>query len=171
MDETTETYDERENQWDDQWPTLGQNVGGHPPEEVDNLDEELGFPDVVGTIESEDAVRDAEPYTPPTDPPVLPGGDEGIHVATGFGMSADEEDAKASPPRGDEEIRERAELELEQDSLTSLYDLHVDVNDGVIRLVGAVDSVDVAEHATWMLGELQGVVDVIDDTTLSPSGV
>jgi osmotically-inducible protein OsmY len=41
---------------------------------------------------------------------------------------------------------------------------------GVVRLTGQVQSTDEADHATWILGELAGVDEVIDDTTLAPAG-
>ena len=51
---------------------------------------------------------------------------------------------------------------LEQDSLTSTLPLEVDVEDGVVTLRGQVQSEEDAEHAQWLLGELQGVVDVVE---------
>lgn len=169
MDNTTESYRDRENQWDEQWPTQENEESGYGGAEPDADDEVMPFPQVVGTTDPLEAVRDAEPYMPPTDPPVLPGGSDAIHVATGFGISPEEEAANDPLPRGDEDIRQQVILALEQDSLTSLYDFRVEVEDGVVRLTGLVPSLDDAEHATWMLGELPGVVDVIDDTTLEPT--
>lgn len=159
-----ESKSEREHQWYDQWPSTGENA--ESPEELDIGDGELGFPESVGTSDASEASREAEPYMPPIDPPVLPGGDEGIHVATGFGQSAEEGAVREDRPRGDEDIRLEAQMTLQQDSLTSQYPLHVHVQDGVVRLHGALPSIDDAEHATWMLGNLPGVIDVIDDTEL-----
>src|ERR687884_585660 len=88
MDSDDQSYIERENEWDEQWPHAGVEAsGGHPDDELDNIDEDTPFPGVVGTPDVIESVRDAEPYMPPTDPPVLPGGRDGIHVATGFGVS------------------------------------------------------------------------------------
>src|SRR5690348_17114913 len=105
MTETDESYAERENMWDEQWPVTDPSSRDHLSLEPDNLDEELPFPEAVGTSDAIESVRDAEPYMPPTDPPVLPGGPDGIHVATGFGVSQDEEAAHDPAPRGDEDIR------------------------------------------------------------------
>jgi len=165
-------YTQRENQWDQQWPSAGgESQADHPVTELDNLDEELPFPDEVGTPDAIEAVRDAEPYMPPVDPPVLPGGAEGIHMATGFGVDVEEENFSEPLPRGDEDIHDLALLTLRQDSLTSRYPLGVEVDGGVVRLYGQVPSVEDAEHAQWILGELAGVVDVIDETTVVPTMV
>jgi len=167
MDRTDRKYVETENQWDQQWPTEAtDSEGDHLPGELDNEDELTPFPGVVGTTDELEAVRDAEPYDPPVDPPVLPGGREGIHVATGFGFSAEEEAAQDPPLRGDEDLRDEALLLLHQDSLASQFPLDVEVENGVIRLVGRVQSIEDADYVTSLLDRLPGVVDIIDDTTL-----
>jgi hypothetical protein len=166
----TDDYQARENLWDEAWPSRGEEQA-HGPDEPDNLDEELPFPEVVGTTDSLESVRDAEPYTPPIDPPVLPGGQEAIHVATGFGLSTDEEDYAEPLPRGDEDIRDEVMRLLQDDSATSKLPLEVEVDQGVVRLYGAVPSIDDAEAATVLIGNLRGVVDVIDETTIVPSAV
>jgi hypothetical protein len=180
MDSRDETYTQRENQWDEQWPDTGQEQTGHSAAELDNTDEMMPFPGEVGTSDPIAAVRDAEPYMPPIDPPVLPdnvlgGGGEGIAVATGFGVSPEEEAYEdrfsSSPlPRSDADIEDEATLLLRQDSLTSTLPLRVQVENGVVRLTGEVQSTDEADHASWILGELAGVDEVIDDTSLAPTG-
>jgi hypothetical protein len=50
----------------------------------------------IWTDVAEDSVDEAEPYYPPTDPPVLPGVEEGAVMATGLGASPEE-----PPFRGD----------------------------------------------------------------------
>ncbi|HZS94165.1 MAG TPA: BON domain-containing protein [Chloroflexota bacterium] len=164
---TSDDYQKRENLWDEQWP--GPPNTDHPPEEPDNLDEELAFPESVGTSDVIESVRDQEPYSPPTDPPVLPGGPEGIHVATGFGRSAEEEQAGNPPPRGDEDLREEILLLLREDSDANTLPLDVDVQGGIVRLVGPVPSALDAERVTTLIGNVQGVVDVIDDTLIEPT--
>lgn len=163
-----EDYRSREQQWDDQWPTVPNEPDEHLPDETDTTDEEIAFPDVVGVTDVDAAIRDAEPYVPAFDPPVLPGGRDGVHVATGFGLSPDEEAMRDRAPRGDEDIQEQALLALQQDSLTSQYDLHVHVVDGVARLTGVVPSIDDGEHAAALLSELPGVEEVLDETVLDP---
>jgi hypothetical protein len=167
MDNETETYREREDTWDQAWPMTEPNA--HRGDEPDNLDEEAPFPEAVGTTDPLVAVRDAEPYVPPVDPPVLPGGREGIDVATGFGFSSDEESAHDPQPRGDEDVLDEVLLTLRQDSITSTYSLDAVVDNGVVTIRGPIGSIDEAEHAQAVVGELPGVVDVVDETTLTPA--
>lgn len=171
MENNEETYVERENQWDQQWPSSDaeQRSIHDPTMELDGSDEESPFPEVVGTTDVIEAVRDAEPYTPALDPPTLPGGTEGIHVATGFGLSPDEEAAELPIVRGDEDIHDQTVLALSQDSLASQYVWDVQVDQGVVHLRGGVPSVDDAEHAASLVGNLPGVVEVVDETTLDPA--
>ncbi len=167
MDDASDRiYEQRESIWDEQMP-LADRSASHGGNESDVENELMPFPDTVGTTDPLVSVRDAEPYSPPIDAPVLPGGREGIHVATGFGMSTEEEDAGELAPRGDEALHDHAMRLLADDSLTSTLDLDVRVADGVIRLYGTVASADDAEHAQYMLGEIPGVVDVVDDTRLN----
>jgi hypothetical protein len=162
-------YEARERMWDDQWPRAARRGISHPTTESDVDNELMPYPETVGTSDPLVAIHDAEPYSPPVDPPVLPGGEEGIHVASGFGQSTDEEAWDNPPPRGDEDIREQAVRALQQDSLTSHYQLYVDVEQGIIRLTGSVPSLDDVDHAMAVLTELPGVVDVLDETTLDPA--
>jgi hypothetical protein len=171
VDNTTQDYTARENLWDQQWPTTGNEGGDHLALEPDSIDEMAAFPDVAGTSDPLESVRDAEPYMPPVDPPVLPGGREAIHTSTGFGTDVEEEMYHEPFPRGDEDIREEGLLTLHQDSLTSKYPLDIDVDQGVVYLRGQVPSFEDAEHASNLLGNLPGVVDVIDETELNPTGV
>ncbi len=159
-------YEKRENMWDEQ-KALDEGSSTRAGHGSDVENELMPYPDTVGTTDPLASVRDAEPYSPPIDAPVLPGGREGIHVATGFGTSPEEEDARELAPRGDEALREQAMRLLANDSLTSTLNLDVRVADGVIRLYGVVTSIDDAENAQYMLGEIPGVVDVVDDTRLS----
>lgn len=168
MDTSDERYTARENVWDEAWPETGHHAGDHPPTEADTADELAPFPEVAGTSDSMESVRDAEPYMAPTDPPVLPGGPEGIHVGVGFGTSSEEEAAGDRQPRGDEDIHDESLRALKNDSLTSRYPLEVDVRQGVVRLKGQVQSIEDAEHAASIVGNLPGVVDVVDETTLEP---
>jgi BON domain len=168
---SSNNYAARENLWDEAWPTTEQSEDAEPVVglEPDNIDEELPFPDVAGTRDTIEAVRDAEPYVPATDPPVLPGGREAIHVATGFGTSPEEEAIRDVPLENDADIEDEVRLILQQDSLASKYPLDVGVDSGVVRVTGSVPSIEDAEHVISVVGELPGVVDVVDDTTIVPT--
>lgn len=167
MDESTQSYASRENAWDEQWPVDDRAPGAHAGD-TDAIDELTAYPGTVGTEDPIQSARDAEPYDPPTDPPVLPGGLYGVHVATGFGASAQEEAARDNATRDDEDIRQEVTRTLQDDSLTSKYPLHAAVVDGVVRLTGRVPSADDAEYAQTLLSNVPGVVDVLDDTTFDP---
>lgn len=165
----SEDYEQRENQWDQAWPGSSQSQSVHPADEIDNLDEETGYPDSVGTTDPIEASRDAEPYMPPTDPPVLPGGTEGIHTETGFGISPDEEAERDAPFRNDADLEEEATLILRGDSLTSRFNLAATAEDGVVTIRGRVTDLDDAEHALSVVGEIRGIVDVVDEMTIDPN--
>jgi hypothetical protein len=165
MEDTTQSYESREKLWDEQWPEDGTESSAHESE-TDDEGELTAYPGTVGTSDPIRSARDAEPYDPPTDPPVLPGGQYGIHVATGFGESALEEATEDDDTRDDEDIRRELALTLEHDSLTSKYPLHVAVVNGVVRLTGRIPSADDAEYTQTLLSNVPGVVDVVDDTTI-----
>jgi hypothetical protein len=165
MEDTTQSYESRENLWDEQWPDGGKRNAAHESD-IDNEGEFTAYPGTVGTRDPLVSARDAEPYDPPTDPPVLPGGKYGIHVATGFGESAEEEAFEDDNSRDDEDIRLEVVLTMQHDSLTSKYPLHAAVVNGVVRLTGRIPSADDAEYAQTLLSNVPGVVDVVDDTTI-----
>ena len=163
----SEDYRQRESQWDDAWPGPREE---HAVEEPDIEDEDSPYPETVGTSDSAFAVSEGEPYTPAVDPPVLPGGRDGIDVATGFGLSSDEEASEEPAPRGDEDIVDEVMLTLRQDSVASTYSFEVGVRDGFVTLRGTVGSLDEVEHILSVVSQLPGVVDVIDETILQPTG-
>jgi hypothetical protein len=163
----SESYRQREAQWDDAWPDP---ADGHLAEEPDVEDEESPYPATVGTTDAAHAVSEGDPYTPAIDPPVLPGGRDGIDVATGFGLSSDEEASEEPAPRGDEDIAEEVILTLRQDSVASTYSFDIGVREGFVTLRGSVGSLDEAEHIISIVSQLPGVVDVVDETTLQPTG-
>lgn len=163
----SEDYRQRESQWDDAWPQPREE---HAAEEPDTEDEDSPYPETVGTSDAAFSVSEGEPYTPAIDPPVLPGGRDGIDVATGFGLSSDEEASEEPAPRGDEDVAEEVILTLRQDSIASSYSFDVGVREGFVTLRGTVGSLDEAEHIISVVSQLPGVVDVVDETTLQPTG-
>lgn len=164
MEDTTQSYESRENLWDQQWP----QEGTEHEADTDNEDELTAYPGTVGTDDPLVSARDGEPYDPPTDPPVLPGGKYGVHVATGFGSSALESAVRDDAARDDADIDREVNLTLHEDSLTSKYSLHAAVESGIVRLTGRIPSADDAEYAQSLLSNVPGVVDVVDDTTIDP---
>ncbi len=126
----------------------------------------------VWTNVAEEAVDEAEPYYPPTDPPVLPGGTEGAVVATGFGSSPEDRPFRGdSPPDRDAWIAEQVERVLREDSSTSKLPITVRVVDSVVYLHGPVTDVADAENAETVASQVPGVESVEDHTVVDSGAV
>jgi hypothetical protein len=117
------------------------------------------------TNDSMTAADEAEPYITAVDPPVVPGGRDGIRVADGFASSDEDAEERTGAP-GDDEISERVYGLLRDDAITSNLDLTVTTVDGVVHLRGTVEDIDDALQATEVASRVPGVVDVIDETTV-----
>lgn len=167
-EDSSNDYEARENLWDQQWPGDSEREEVHATRGIGDENEMSGFPDAVGTRDPLEAARDAEPYIPPIDPPVLPGGTEAIHTATGFGTDAEEETERGEPYQNDADLEEEILLLLRQDSLSSHWTVLPTVVDGVVTLKGTVPTVQDAEYIQSIVGEVRGVVDVEDETTINP---
>jgi osmotically-inducible protein OsmY len=130
-----------------------------------------------------EAVEEAEPYFPPTDPVVRPtDDDQELEVIGGFqDTSMDEladepaldrpEDAPpgaAASVRDDETIREDVLRELREDAATADLELPVEVYRGVVLLRGNVPSLDDALNAEEVAGRVPGVLEVQDEMTIEP---
>lgn len=119
------------------------------------------------TTDAMAAADSAEPYEPPTDPPVLPGGRDGISVAQGFAESSiGEVDFDASP--GDDFITEMVERALATDAATSALTLRVATVDSVVYLRGRGISLEDGDLAAEVAARVPGVVEVVDETTEEP---
>lgn len=142
-------------------------------------------PDFAGNVGAgafyfQDAIEEAEPYFPPTDPVVEPStDDQDIRVVGGFQDSSTDEVATApdaSPgdeptevtiyDRDDGDILDDVVRELREDALTNDLELTVDVINGVVFLQGTVPTLDDAENAESVAGRVPGVVEVRDNTTV-----
>jgi hyperosmotically inducible periplasmic protein len=112
------------------------------------------------------AADSAEPYVPPTDPPVVPkGGPDNIEVADGFASTSEGAEERAGVP-GDAEITERVKDLLRTDAGTSTLDLDVETIDGVVYLRGTVPSLEDTDLAAEVAARVPGVVDVVDEMTV-----
>lgn len=138
-----------------------------------DLDEEdleaLGADDPDDMSETtSDAMRSAdsaEPFLPATDPPVVPGGRDGIEVAQGFAATSEGAEERAGTP-GDDEISERVLHLLRTDAATAGLQLEVQTVGGTVYLRGMVADLDDTDLATEVAARVPGVVDVVDDTTV-----
>lgn len=166
--DSSNDYEARENLWDQQWPGDSEQETVHSTSEIGDENEMSGFPDTVGTRDPLEAARDAEPYIPPIDPPVLPGGAEAIHTATGFGIDVEEETERGEPYEHDGDLEDEVRLLIRGDSLASHWTLEPTVEEGVVTLRGIVPTVQDAEYIQSIVGEVRGVVDVEDEMTINP---
>ena len=133
------------------------------------------FTDDIGTSDPMEAVAEATPYFPPTDPVVRPSADdpESLEVLGGFGATAmDAEEGGASfDARNDDDISEAVNEALAADALTTDLNVHAETRDGTVHLRGVVETLDDAEDAEAVAAEVGGVKEVIEELdVLSISG-
>jgi hypothetical protein len=129
--------------------------------------EEPDFMDDPGTTDVIESVEEAEPYFPPTDPPLRPGPSNAA-VLSGFSATSLEEDepGEEDPLRvqgGDDEIAEQVRYALATDGYTSDLNIEVEVADGVVYLHGKVRSLEDIEQAEQIAGSVVGVDEVEED--------
>lgn len=139
---------------------------------------DMGFGDPFeeeGTTDVQAAIEDGVTYFAPVDPPVSSrlGGREGAGVSSGFsGSSLDEMEApaeeldaplEANRTLTDDDLAAAVVRALSEDSYTADLPIEVAARHGVVYLRGTVESMNDAEQAMAVAGEVPGVVDVNDD--------
>jgi hypothetical protein len=130
--------------------------------------EEPDFMDNPGTTDIIEAVEEAEPYFPPTDPPIGTRSLTNASVRGGFSATSLQEDEpdEDDPLRvqgGDEEIAERVRYALATDGYTADLNIEVEVEDGTVYLHGKVRSLEDIEQAEQIAGSVEGVEEVEED--------
>lgn len=139
---------------------------------VDNVIEGVDlFPDFTAEVSAGDAteaVSEAEPYFPPTDPVVKSDrSTDGIEIVNGFAGTADELDAATANlpgiPRGDDELREAVLAVLHTDAATTDLLLDVDVQEGIVTLRGTVPSLEDVDLAESVAARAPGVEEVQEE--------
>ena len=130
--------------------------------------EEPDFADDPGTTDVIQSIEEAEPYFPPTDPPIGRQRRENAQVRGGFATTsledpADSEDHPLRLQGNDEEIAERVREALASDAYTAELNIEVDVEDGVFYLRGQVGSLDDIEQAEQVAGSVAGVQEVQEE--------
>jgi hypothetical protein len=130
--------------------------------------EEPDFMDDPGTSDVIESVEEAEPYFPPTDPPTSTRAMNNASVRGGFASSSLEEpdepeDVPLRVKGGDDEIEARVRYALRTDAYTADLNIEVEVEDGVVRLVGKVRSIEDVEQAEQVAGSVEGVEDVEEE--------
>lgn len=129
--------------------------------------EEPDFMGDPGTTDIIQAVEEAEPYFPPTDPPMRAGGLQNAEIMGGFAVTSLEEpmDDNDDPLRlsGDDEIAELVRHALLSDAYTADLAIDVEVEDGVVYLHGRVTSLEDIDQAEQVAGSVAGVEEVQED--------
>jgi len=130
--------------------------------------EEPDFAGQPGTSDLIESIEEAEPYFPPTDPPVRGSRREGAEVMGGFAATSLEEPSEEveHPSRlqnNEEEIAERVRYALAADAYTADLNIEVTVEDGVVYLTGSVTSLDDIEQAEQVAGSVPGVDEVEEE--------
>ncbi|MFN8620836.1 MAG: BON domain-containing protein [Chloroflexota bacterium] len=133
---------------------------GSPPEDV---------PDGDITDDPTVAWEEGEVYHPPVDPPIAGLEADGEpRIAAGFGASGDDDPAGPDTHRTleytEDEVSERVREALLADSLGSLYvdDLDIQSADGVVRIAGVVEDLDIQDHLLGVVESVVGVTEVRD---------
>jgi len=121
------------------------------------------------TSNIQQAIEQGLVYTPPEDPPVLPGeGFENAMIAAGFAQSMEDSDpdVEVLPDRvdnNDEDLQDDIYEALRFNAETSHLDLtkiEVHVNNGMVYLYGTVFSDDDIAIVDYLIRDLNGVRDI-----------
>lgn len=149
-----------------------QPIGADPPQDV---------PDGEITSDPTTSWLEGETYHPPVDPPVAGMEADGeLRIAAGFGPEGDADpagpDARTVEIGADDDATQRVRDALLADSLGSLYVdvLDIQTADGVVRLEGVVEDLDVQDHLLGVVESVAGVTEVRDLLRLSdddPAGL
>jgi hypothetical protein len=151
---------------------LGYGETGEDP----SGDDEVGLPtsaDRLRAGETNDpyvAEEEGLAYIPPTDPPVIPGGDDAPVVASGSATTSmdepfDEEHHQGQVPLEDE-MTDRVREALRADASTStLADrITIDTDGGVVTLRGVVEDLDDSDALVEVASRVDDVSEVRDLT-------
>jgi osmotically-inducible protein OsmY len=115
-----------------------------------------------------EAVEEAEPYFPPTDPVVRVDDKGETRIAGGFGTGEPLEQsshAVTTDVPSDEALEDQVHRALRLDASTAQLQLKVGVVQSIVRLRGMIEDEADAESALAVAGDVPGVVDVIDELT------
>jgi len=110
-------------------------------------------------------------YTPPDDPATIPSDESpwGLELAAGFAPSVEEtdpdiEDLPENVDNNDLDLLDDIQIALHNNSETGhLTNIKVQVEDGVVNLWGIVPTEDDIAIISEVIGDLEGVVEIIDN--------
>lgn len=140
-------------------------------QDIDDIpDSEIEVEPLNQPVETDptEAVEEAEPYFPPTDPVVRVDDKGETQIAGGFGTGEPlEQNSHAAtndvPP--DEALEDLVHRALRLDATTADLQLKVGVLRGVVRLQGMIEDETDAESALAVAGDIPDVIDVVDELT------
>ncbi len=147
-----------------------------------DIEEELAVDELVDnqhgeghTYNPQQAEEQGLTYTPPSDPPVVPSEDDlqGAEIAAGFAprMEDTDPDAEILPRRVDSNdlnLQENVYVTLRNNSETGhLTNIKIQVDQGVVSLLGTVFSRDDIPRVYAIVSELDGVVEVRNQLTVA----
>lgn len=115
-----------------------------------------------------EAVEEAEPYFPPTDPVVRVDDKGETRIAGGFGTGEPLEQhahAVIEDVPSDEALEDLVHRALRLDASTAQLNLKVGVTQGVVRVRGLIEDESDAESALAVAGDVPGVIEVVDELT------
>ncbi len=129
------------------------------------------------TDDAIEAIQEGFTYVPPIDPPVVPSTSfEGVDVAAGFALSADDPDSEPGLDRNDtdrffergDDMTVMVRQALRADALTThLADrLLIATINGAVIVRGTVDDLEDTDNIVAVISELPGVESVRDETTV-----
>lgn len=110
-----------------------------------------------------EAVEEAEPYFPPTDPVVRVDQKGETQIAGGFGTGEPLEQQPQAVTHSDEALEDLVHRALRLDASTAHLHLKVGVQQGIVRVQGAIEDESDAENALAVAGDVPGVIDVVDE--------
>jgi BON domain-containing protein len=138
-------------------------------QDIDDIpDSEIEIEPFNAPVETDptEAVEEAEPYFPPTDPVVRVDEQGETRIAGGFGTGEPLEHrpvAATEDVPSDEALEDLVHRALRLDASTAHLRLKVGVLQGVVRLQGLIEDEADAENALAVAGDVPGVVEVIDE--------
>ena len=144
------------------------NVGGETPRLEDLTDRELRDGE---TDDPAIAAEEGMTWVPPVDPPVVADADDpqGIEVAAGFGVTADDEPYDRSHQSealsSEDDIVERVREALRADAATTQYAdaLAIAARNGRVAVRGVVEDIDDTDNVIDVISRVSGVTDVMDE--------
>lgn len=140
------------------------------PEDAENIEmlteRELRAEETDDPME---AVEEGYTYVPPIDPPVEPGGDDNAEIASGLGVSSEDEpydaDHHSTFLSSDDEVVARVREALRADSTTTQFAnrLAISARDGVVTVRGVVDDLSDTDNIVAVAEFVEGVEEVIEE--------